>query len=72
MATIPCDTRKPIKLIQGVLGFGSFAFVVAGRKTRGAGAGDQLVGVNVLEKYVVEERVEKEVRYGPDTIDHQR
>ena len=73
MVPIPCNTRKPTEFVQGVLGFGSFGFVVASRKTRGAGAGDQLVGVNVLEKKdVVEERAEKEVRYGPDTIDHQR
>ena len=47
---IPWDTRIPTESVQGVLGAGSFGFVVAGRKTRGAGAGGQLVAVKVIEK----------------------
>ena len=71
---IPCDTRIPTEFVQGVLWAGSFGFVVAGRKTRGAGAGGQLVAIKIFEKndLVAEKggverlRAEKEVRYGPD------
>ena len=71
---IPCNTRIPTEFVQGLLGAGSFGCVVAGRKTRGAGAGGQLVAIKIFEKngIVAEEggverlRAEKEVRYGPD------
>ena len=71
---MPCNTRITTEFVQGVLGAGSFGFVVAGRKTRGAGAGDQVVAIKVLEKNelvaqkggVQRLRAEKEVRYGPD------
>ena len=71
---IPCNTRIPTEFVQGVLGAGSFGFVVAGRKTRDAGAGGQVVVIKVLEKNeIVKEkggverlRAEKEVRYRPD------
>ena len=74
MVPMPCNTRITTEFVQGVLGAGSFGFVVAGRKTRGAGAGDQVVAIKVLEKNelvaqkggVQRLRAEKEVRYGPD------
>ena len=64
-----------------MVGFCSFGFVVvAGLKTDGAGAGDQVVAVKVFKKEDVEAerdgvqrmRAEKQVRYGPETITNGR